>query len=204
MPSISRLHHGVRFIDDEEYPEETISKPVSPRSPSTDSEEYEVPVPHGYPTQVMHTLVSGSLSVPTPRIAILDVAPILRPYGRTLAAVDAVTPAQPATTPPLPTLQLVLPLPFGTTIIPAANHPHVTVHDVWAALSRFWHTPATRDELNMLSESDRNQVKAAYHQRVPMPSADGLRRQDFARGAVMVGVEPIAEGTIALVLGNAP
>lgn len=154
----------------------------------------------------MVPLVSGSLSVLTPRIAILDVAPILKPYGRTLAAVDTVTPAQPATMPPLPTLQLWLPVPFESAVIsPAANHPHVTVHDVWAALSRFWHMPATRDELNMLPEADRKQVKEAYHQRVSsMLSADGLRRQDFARGAVMVGVEPIAEGTIALILGNAP
>lgn len=150
--------------------------------------------------------IASSSSVPAPRVTTYDVAPVLKPYGRTPASVAAVTPSLPATMPPRPFLQLQLPFPFEViTISPLAVYPHVTVHDVWGVLRKFLQTPATREELNALSESARMQVKAAYFQRVSTRSPpDGLRRHDFLRGAVIMGVQPVDDDTVALALGKAP
>ncbi|KZV61381.1 hypothetical protein PENSPDRAFT_739906 [Peniophora sp. CONT] len=164
----------------------------------------EYGVPNGYGASP-HTKDSSRL-VPTPRVTTFDIAPVLKPYGGNAS----VTPAQPATAPTVRTLVLQLPQPFAPVdVSPTGTELHVTVHDVWAAARQFRHAPASREELEALSEADRKRVKETYYQRVGQSRSptDGLRREDFLCGATIIGFVPVAgtpDTTIALVLGKAP
>ena len=83
---------------------------------------------------------------------------------------------------------------------------HVTVHDVSAAIRDFQSAPGFKSDLDSLSANEREDVKAAYHQRAAMssPSELGLTRGDFLRGASVLGCAPVADapGEFELILGK--
>ncbi|VDB96785.1 unnamed protein product [Peniophora sp. CBMAI 1063] len=201
-PTTSHSHRGVRFVETHSALQRAVES-MSLDTQSVNPEEYGVPGPHGAPKA---TVISSGLrsSIPTPHVATLDVAPPLRPYHQQPDPKAPITSSQPATRPPLRTLQLQLPKPFEPiTITSATAFLHATVHDVWAALRRFWHSSATREELYALPETEREEVREAHRQRTAVSaSVDGLRRRDFLRGAVIMGVQPLNDETIALVLGK--
>ncbi|VDB96787.1 unnamed protein product [Peniophora sp. CBMAI 1063] len=151
------------------------------------------------PTPAITTILLSprphSGAVPTPRITTHDLAPVLKPYLTQATELLVISPKQSATAPPLRELVLRLPAPFAPLhITPSGMSLHVTVHDVSAAIRDFQTTPAFKSELDALSANDREDVKAAYHQRAVMgtPSGSGLMRGDFLRGASVLGCVPVA------------